>query len=208
VRIINLIRYADLLDIMMQRATRLGLVSDATKKADAAELELYLFQALLDITEASDLPAYTVQNTSIVTTAVGIAQYPMPDDYGRLIMPRVQNKRGIYVYDTFEIVDLTYIDPNAFARQLSTTPSRPEQFTITQRTLSLFPTPDTTAYTIRGVYIQHVDRPDLDDDVLIMYPTALIDEALFRLASDMNRVSQSLSATRAESMARLLAGSR
>jgi len=202
------LKYNDLLDILIQRAERLGLVDADAKKADAAELELYLFQALLHITDTSDLPAYTVQNMNIVTTQVGVVQYPMPDDYGRLITPRVQNKRGIYVFDTLQNKDLTYIDPNSFARQVSLVPGTPEQFTITQRTLSLFPTPDKSTYTVRGVYIQRVDRPDLDDDVLIMYPTALIDEALFRLASDMNRINQSLMTTRTESLARLVAGSR
>ncbi len=203
-----MLKYNDLLDILIQRAERLGLVDADAKKADAAELELYLFQALLHITDTSDLPAYTVQNMNIVTTQVGVVQYPMPDDYGRLITPRVQNKRGIYVFDTLQNKDLTYIDPNSFARQVSLVPGTPEQFTITQRTLSLFPTPDKSTYTVRGVYIQRVDRPDLDDDVLIMYPTALIDEALFRLASDMNRINQSLMTTRTESLARLVAGSR
>lgn len=192
----------------MQRAERLGLIDPDSKKVDAAELELYLFQALLDVIEITDLPAYMVQNTNIVTTAIGIAQYPMPDDYGRLISPRVQNKRGIYLFDTLDNMDLTYIDPNSFARQVSMFNSKPTQFTITQRSLWLFPTPDSTNYTVRGIYMQRVNRPDLDDEVPIMYPTALIDDALFRLASDMNRASQSLTATRMESLTRLVAGSR
>jgi hypothetical protein len=192
----------------MQRAERLGLVDESSKKADAAELELYLFQALLDLTDGADLPAYVVQNITIASTAQGTANYAMPDDYGRLIMPRVQNKRGLYIFDGLLNTDLTYIDPNSFARQVSLTQGKPEQFTITQRQLWLYPTPDATAYTIRGVYIQRVDRPDLDDDVLLGYPTALIDEALFRLASDMNRMTQTLLTMRVESLARLAAGSR
>ncbi len=192
----------------MQRAERLGLVDASSKKADAAEMELYLFQALLDIIDGSDLPAYTVQNTSIASSTTGIAVYPLPADYGRLITPRVQNKRGIYVFDTFEMIDLTYIEPNAFARQVSMTNAKPEQFTVTQRNLYVFPTPDKDTYTFRGVYIQRVDRPELDDEVLIMYPTALIDEALFRLASDMNRVSQTIATIRTEAIARLVGGSR
>lgn len=202
------LKYSDLVDIMIQRAERLGLVDADSKKADAAEIELYLFQALLDITDGGDLPAYMIQNTTIATTTTGVAQYPLPADFGRLITPRVQNKRGIYLFDTFEMTDLTYIEPNAFARQVSITNTKPEQFTVTQRNLYVFPTPDRDTYTIRGVYIQRVDRPELDDDVLIMYPTALIDEGLFRLASDMNRVNQTITTLRTEALARLMGGSR
>ncbi|SRR6266851_2191814 len=203
-----MLKFSDLVDIMIQRAERLGLVEPDSKKADAAEIELYLFQALLDITDGGDLPAYMIQNTSIATTTIGVAQYPLPADFGRLITPRVQNKRGIYLFDTFEIDDLTYIEPNAFARQVSTTNAKPEQFTVTQRNLFVFPTPDKNTYTIRGLYIQRVDRPELDDEVLIMYPTALIDEGLFRLASDMNRATQALTIMRTEALARLTGGSR
>lgn len=203
-----MLKFSDLIDVLLQRAERLGLVDQDSKKADAAELELYLFQGLLDITDACDLPAYIVQNTNIAATVRGVSSYPMPDDYGRLITPRVQNKRGIYSFDTLLNTDLTYVDPNSFARQVSLIQGPPTQFTITQRALWLYPTPDSASYVVRGVYVQRVDRPDLDDDVLIAYPTALIDEALFRLASDMNRVSQSLTAARAESMARMIAGSR
>ncbi len=202
------LKFSDLLDIMMQRAERLGLVDADSKKADAAEIEIYLFQALLDLTEGGDLPAYLVQNTTIATTTTGTASYPMPADYGRLILPRVQNKRGLYLFDDFELVDLTYIDPNAFSRQVTLTNGKPEQFTITQRNLYLYPTPDKDTYTVRGLYMQRVDRPELDDEVPIMYPMALIDEGLFRLASDMNRVTQSLAATRSEARLRLFLGSR
>lgn len=202
------LKYSDLLDIMDQRAMRLGLIDGDSKKPDTAELELYIFQALLYLTDICDLTAYTIQNTNIVATQAGVAQYPLPDDFGRLITPRVQNKRGIYLFDTVDNTDLTYIDANSFARLVSKVNGKPQQFTITQRKLWLFPTPDVATYTVRGLYMQKVDRPDLDDDVLVQYPTALIDEALFRLASDMGRVSQTLTTTRTESLTRLVAGSK
>ena len=43
------LRFSDLIDILIQRAERLGLVDAESKKADSAELELYLFQALLPL---------------------------------------------------------------------------------------------------------------------------------------------------------------
>ena len=39
------LHFSDILDLLMTRAERLGLVSGPEKHADAAELEMYLFQA-------------------------------------------------------------------------------------------------------------------------------------------------------------------
>ena len=205
------LHYSDILDLLMTRAERLGLVSGPEQKADAAELEMYLFHALLDITESIDVPAYLKRDNAIAVTNTGQPDYPLPDDFGRLILPRVQNRRGIYLYDTFRNADLEYLDPNVFARNSSLLNSRPTQFTVIERRIWLLPTPDgngTSDYTLRGLYVQFINRPDLDDEVPLGYPTALIDVALFRLASDAGKPIQALTATRAESMARLAAGSR
>ena len=203
--------YGDILDLLMTRAERLGLVSGPEKHADAAELEIYMFHAMLDITESIDVPAYLKRDNAIAITTIGQPDYPFPDDFGRLILPRVQNRRGIYLYDTFRNVDLEYVDPNVFARNSSLLNSRPTQFTIIERRIWLYPTPDgngTSDYTLRGLYMQVINRPDFDDEVPLGYPTALVDVALFRLASDVGKQVQALAATRAESMARLAAGSR
>src|SRR5262245_56061374 len=116
----KMLRYADLIDIAIQRAMRLGLVDAETGKADSAELELYLFQALLDVSEVHDIDAFTVQNTQIAVTDAGQNAYGVPPDFGRLIAPRVANKRGMYLANTVEVKDLEYVDPNAFARMVHT----------------------------------------------------------------------------------------
>lgn len=204
------LRYSDLLDIMLQRMQRLRLTA-TNGQADAAEVELYLFQALLRITEMVDIPAYIVRNQLIATTTTGQSNYPMPADYGRLILPRVQNKRGIRLFDTSGHDDLEYIEPNSFTRKFTDLNKRPTQFTVMQRVLWLYPPPDdnnTNNYTVRGVYIQRIERPGLDDEVLLDHPTALIDEALYRLASDMNRPIQTLVAARDEALVHLATGSR
>ena len=195
----------------MTRAERLGFMSGSERKADVAELEMYVFQALLDITESVDIPAYLKRDIAIAVTTTGQPDYPLPIDFGRLILPRVQNRRGIYLYDTIRNADLEYVDPNVFARRSSLINDRPTQFTIIGRRLWLYPTPDgngTSDYTIRGLYMQVIDRPDLDDEVPLGYPTALVDVALFRFASDMGKQIQALAVTREESMKRLAVGSR
>jgi hypothetical protein len=76
------LRYADLLDIMMQRGARLGLLDEASQKVDATEMELYLFQALLNVSETHDLEAYLINNPQIAATSAGANRYAVPSDYG------------------------------------------------------------------------------------------------------------------------------
>lgn len=79
-----------------------------------------------------------------------------------------------------------------------------------QRTLWLYPSPDGNGgsdFTVRGLYVQLVERPDLEETVILRYPTALVDQALFRLASDMDRLTKGLAAARQEALARLVSGS-
>ena len=203
--------YADVLDVLMTRAVRLGLVDNVSGNPDAAELELYMFQALLDIVELVDMPAFTRHNDNMMITASGLADYAMPSDFGRLIYPRVQNRRGIYIFNSVHLVDLEYVDPNVFSRKVSTINKEPSSFTIMERRLWLYPTPDangTTDYTVRGVYIKAIDKPDLSDEVTFGFPTVLIDVALSRLAADIGKQVQALAATREQIIARLVAGTR
>lgn len=199
--------YGDILDICMTRAERLGLVDSDEGKADAVELELYIYQALLSIVEIVDVPAYLRRDTHIAITKAGLAEYPVPKTFGRLILPRVRNRRGIFLYDTVANDDLEYIDPNSFSRKSSSANTRPTQFTVMQRKLWLYPPPDgngSNDYTLRGLYIEIVERPDPDDVVLLDHPMALVEETLFRLGSDMNRLPQGLAQTRQEALGRLV----
>jgi len=201
--------YGDLLDLCMVRAQRLGLVDEDTGKVDAAELELYLFQALLDVSEIHDIEAYTVTNNAIAITTAGDALYRLPTDYGRLVSPRVQNKRGIYLWNGVQITDLEYLDPNAFTRLYFPKTGAPKFFTVARRNLSLSPTPDDNSgrnYTVRGIYIERISRPDLDAEVLLSYPSVLVDVALFRLAGDMGQLTEALAATRGEGLSKLVGG--
>lgn len=203
--------YSDLLDVMAQRAERLGLTPPGQAKADTAELELYIFQALLDLAELVDVPAYMVYNAMIVTTTAGNPDYEVPTDFGRLILPRAQNRRGLSLFDMRRRTPLEYVDPPTLKSRTAPRNDTPKQFTLVGRTLSVYPPPDAPAsghYTIEGFYMTTVTRPELTDTVLISYPTALVDQALFRLATDMSKPVQGLQATRQEALARLVGGSR
>src|SRR5712691_7109927 len=200
------LHYQDLLDIIMQRADRIGLVDNVTKNADAAELELYMFHALLSIVELVDLNDYTVRSNNLASTTSGKDTYALPDNFGRLIATRVRVRRGIYVNDTAKDYDLEYVDPNVFKRNEILLPQRPSKFTVIGRDLLLAPIPDSNGannYRIHGVYIEQVSRPDLDDVVKLPYPTALIDEAIYILAGDMGRMTESIAAMRAAALIKL-----
>lgn len=201
------VKYADLLDVMEQRAERLGLLTTADQKVDTVELEIYLFQGLLDILEAADIPDYTAYNDNFVQTEAGNPSYPVPDIFGRLLLPRVKNKRGFYLFDGQKNNDLEYIEPNSLLRHIGAPNKKPTQFTIAHRALWLSPTPD-AVYTVRATYIIKPERPVLEDDVLLSYPTVLIDSALWRQATDMGKQVPALSTARQESLAKLLSGAR
>lgn len=203
--------YSDLLDIMQQRMERLGLVDEDSGQADSTEAALYLLQALLDIVEIADIPAYTYYERALAVTMSGKQDYPLPENFGRMLLPRVRNRRGFYVFDMFTQTDLEYLDPNSVTRKMSPTLGKPMQFTIIGSALWLYPIPDANAasnYTVRGTYIEKVERPELTDRVVLPYPTALVDVALYRLGSDMGKDVSILAQQRQESLTRLAQGSR
>ena len=201
--------YSDIVDVLLSRAERLGLASEESQQVDAIELEMYLFNALLSLVELNDLDVYTVRNTNIAKTQSGVDNYELPADYGRLILPRSMNHRGMQVDDTVDLHNLEYLDPSQFNAKRADRNGVPTQFTVLRRHIHIYPPPDTNSgnnYTLRGVYIERVGRPDLEDEVLLEYPTALIEETLFKLASDAGRLTQTLATTRNEAMAKLMGG--
>lgn len=202
------LHYSDLLDLFEQRAEHLGLLAPGTTHADTADLELYIFQALLDLIEMSDLPAYTTYDKNMAATVPGQQHYPLPDNFSRLILPRVQNRRGILLFDGARNHNLEYVEPSSFAARPLLKLATPTQFTVMGLQLWLFPAPDTASYTIRGTYILRPDRPGLDDEVVLAYPSALVEQALFRLVSDSGKNPQLLGGTRQEALTHLVAGSR
>lgn len=204
-------RYEEILDLLQIRAENLGLKDAATERTDSAILELYLWQGLIDMSELADVPALMRHDVLLFTTESGVNTYRLPEDWGRLIQPRVRNRRGIYLYDTIKQYDLEYADPNVLARQHSPTRSRPRQFTVIERSLILYPTPDDNSglnYTVKGVYVLRQERPALDDEVPVPYPGMLVDLALYRYAADLGKMIQSLADARTENVVRLAVGSR
>jgi hypothetical protein len=201
------LKYSDLLDIMEQRAERLGLIDVDEGRADSVELMLYVFQALLEIVESADIPAYMTYDALIAQTTTGKADYNLPDEFGRLILPRVHNKRGFYLFDTVNNVQLEYMEPPSFFARTEMSNNVPIFFTVAEEKMWLSPPPN-GVYTIRATYIKQITRPELDDTVTLQYPTALIETALQRFATDVGKQAQGLTTSKQESLVRLTQGSR
>lgn len=204
-------RYSDLIDLMQIRAENLGLKDPNTDRTDSAILELYVWDALLEAAEMADVPALMRNDVLLFITESGVNTYALPQDWGRLIMPRVRNRRGVFLFDSISQYDLEYTDSNVLARQYSATMARPRQFTVIERKLLLYPTPDSNSglnYTIKGVYVTRQERPSLDDEVTFTYPHMLIEMGLFRYAADMGKSIQALAEARTENLVRLAASSR
>lgn len=203
-------KYKDLLDMLIPRVERLGLIDASTGRADAMEMKLYLYQSLLDILDAFDFESYTIIDEQMALTQAGTRTYALPNRFGRLIYPRVMGKRGIFLQDATdaESFELEFVDPNTFMKRPSLANRRPTTFTISQRTLYLYPTPDAAAggasYTVIGVYIERVDRPDDEDDVILPNPAALIHNALYLIASDAGKLNPIITQQRNEALQNLL----
>lgn len=204
-------KYRDLFNMLIPRVERIGLIDTSTGRADVAELELYLYQSLLDIIDTFDFECYTIIDDNIAVTQSGTRAYALPKRFGRLIYPRVMGKRGIFIQDVTdaETFELEFVDPNTFLKHPSLANRRPSIFTISERTLYLYPTPDAAAggasYTVIGTYIDRIDRPELDDDVILPNPAALVHNAIFLIASDTGKINEGIVRQRTESMQNLLA---
>lgn len=202
-------QYRDVLDILIPRAQRLGLTEASSGEVDAVELEMYMYNALLKLVELVDLSEYTAREPTIAVTEPGREDYPVPEDFGRLIRPTSLLTRGIRLSNGVTRSALTYLDPTDFDSDYLESGHVPTHFTVQTRTFYLRPAPDDNGgaqYTLSGLYIQRVPRITLDHEVRLDDPAALIEETLFMLASDANVLTQSLATTRTEALARLAGG--
>ena len=145
-------------------------------------------------------------------TQPGARSCPLPDDFGRLLHTRDEvtpglpgpGSSGLFVRGstTDRPLPLQYRETLAFRQLRTLTHSRPQYFTFAQeggqRTLVLDPPPDTNAgtnYTGEGVYIARVERPDLEDQVLLDEPTVIVAGVLAQIAGDRGLTqAQSLTA--------------
>lgn len=183
-------RYQEYLDIVLGRCRTLTFLDPETKQVDAAEVELATQMSLLEISDGWDLDTFIRLNTDMGTTVAGVTHYALPSDFGRLRIPRDEDESGIYLRNphSTQPVPLRYRDHEDWFRKQTTTQSQPSYFTISHNAVLLLdPPPDSNGgvdYTIQGVYIRSIESLDLNDQLLVTHPTALIATTLARLAID------------------------
>jgi len=178
--------YGDVLDQILPRAKRLGLTDAETGQVDAVECELALLHVIQSITDTWDLDAFTVINPNMFVTQQGKDTYPLPDDFGRLIHPREEDKYGIFINDGSNSASLDFIRPEEYLRNKSSTNGKPARFTISQSTIRIDPPPDTNSssnYTGEGVYIQRIEEINLDDRVAFGQASTLVDATIAQLGA-------------------------
>ena len=186
-------RWSDIADMLEGRAKRLGIPDDV------ADMLLAAHNVLQNIVDTYDLPSYLVNNDAMFQTLPGHTTYPLPEDFGRLLGTTDQlytgasgstGQSGLFlVGGSDKPFPLHFVEAIAFRNQATREPNKPQHFTLSGRQLVLDPPPDTNGgenYIGQGVYMACVTRPDLDleGEILLPEPTAIIAGTLYQIASD------------------------
>ncbi len=182
--------YDTIITLVLARARRLGLKNPDSGLVDAADCEVAVFSALVDLVGTYDLDGFTVPNPAMFVTTAGVDEYALPEDFGRFITPRDEKEYGIGVYDGSSLAPLTKQSPEEMLRLRQTTNAKPAYYTLTAYgRIKLSPTPDAnsgTNYTGRGVYIRDITPEELDTGTVpVAYAAALEKIALAQLCEDL-----------------------
>jgi hypothetical protein len=185
-------RWSDFADLVEARMRRLGLADDI---ADAI---LVGWSVLQNFVDTYDLPAYYRFNDAIFRTRTDETTYPVPEDFGRLLMVRDQlflgtpgtGQSGLFLAGgTLSPFPLHYDAPIAFRSGARAQRGKPHHFTLSGRQLILDPPPDDNQgddYVGQGVYMARVERPDLslEGEIYLDEPSVLVAATLYQLAAD------------------------
>ncbi len=190
------------LDLILARASSLGLTTAAGGAVDAASVELTLLYTLQTLAETFDFDLLTVISDPLLATQTDERQYALPPDFGRLMTPHDDLESGLFLDDGTNEHPLRYRDPITFRQEQTTTSQRPAYFTIVHGpALRLDPPPDSNSnagYTITGVYIRTVDVSILEEDVPMFQTGCLVDMVLGTLAMDHGHANAALYLQRGE----------
>jgi len=185
-------RWLDISDMLEGRGKRLGLPDDS------ADMVLAAWNVLQNIVDTYDIPSYMVNNDSMFQTLPGRTSYPLPEDFGRLLGTSDQQylnvggtgDSGLYLAGgSTKAFSIAFREAIAFRSQSTLQQGKPSHFTLSGRQIVLDPPPDTNGganYLAQGVYMAAVQRPDLDlqDEIILDEPTALVAGTLYQIASD------------------------
>jgi hypothetical protein len=191
------VRYGELFSLLEAGARRYGIVTDI------ADLELIVFEELQRLVDTYDLSAYLHPNPTMLRTAVGVDAYELPEDFGRLMRPIQETDWGLYRVEGTTRIPLQYREPIQWLTLDRSTRSRPTQFTLMEDQVWLHPTPD-AAYTIEGLYVQRLERPDWEETVRLSEPSILLSKTL-AVAAGTKHPDAALLVSRAEKDERTLA---
>jgi hypothetical protein len=192
----------EIVEQLMPRMQRLGLVDSATGFVDADEVQTYVMAALRYLANRYQLQHFLHMNRELFRTVVGVESYALPPSYG-FWSPEETRRSGfaISARDGTNPTNLYYYDPASFNLLRSTTTGKPAWFTFVQHMMYLQPIPD-TIYTIEAL-----ERPTQDGNTVPdPYVQAVEIETLWRMASDLGRATGVLADERTQVLRTLVNG--
>lgn len=194
---------AQLVQELRPRAQNLKLADMQTGYVDTQELKFYVLEALKSLATEFQLDMFVDMNRTLVVTSFGIEAYPLPPNFYGWWAPRDERTSGLSIAETdgTDPVDLPYRDPARYHLEHDTeTPSKPSIFTVAAGQLFFSPVPN-DAYIVQGV---HKIALDDGDDIPGHYAQAVKSETLFLMASDKERLTQTIASERARMVGRLV----
>ena len=177
--------YRDLLNLLLPRAKTMKFVDEETGQVDAAECELAVLNAVMNLGDGWDLDSYLTINDNAFVTTTGERRYALPRDFLRFPRPKHRHDYHLYLYDASDEFGLDYVDPVAFMATRDTTNNTPNAFTVSEGDILLDPPPNANSnnnYIGRAVYIKRITSLEWRDEILLPSTTALLDGALAQLA--------------------------
>ena len=197
-----------LIDTILARCAALGIKNNADINAvDASAVELMLLHVLQGLTDGYDWEMFLTTAEPLFASQAGVLSCALPEDFQRFLLPNDEQTSGLFLWDGTTEWGLTYLQPEEFRRQWQRTAGKPVWFTLTAGpTVVLDPPPDATAaYVGSGTYVRTMTPAILDENVPILFPSALVEMTLAPLALDAAHVaSQGLLATADVARTRLI----
>lgn len=181
-----------LIDTILARCAALGIKNNAEMNAvDASAVELLLLHTLQGLADGYDWELFITTGEPLFATVPGVRSYALPEDFQRFLLPNDENTSGLFLWDGTTEWTLTYLQTEEFRRQWQRTAGKPLWFTLAAGPMVLLdPPPDDTAlYVGSGTYIRTITPAILDENVPILFPSALVEMTLAPLAIDASHAS-------------------
>lgn len=164
-------------DLVNQIERKAFTGSGRTSRLNAEDIQEMLAESLSDLSSMEDFDFLKLSLDPLIQTEPGVRSYELPENFPANFIKTTDPEWGEYVFSV-KLDDGNHASPMRFERvdqfhlrDLSTEQdSRPSAYTIEHtpaggRQITLAPPPDTTTYTVSGVYVPNEWRLDEEDQM-------------------------------------------